>query len=359
MTTAPAPTDTPSRTRRGAPLSAGMARYVLRRLAGAVLTLWLVTIVVFVITNVLPGNPAVVRLGAFASPAALQAEERRMGLDKPLQERYWHFVSGAVRGDLGQSFKTERPVASDLADRLPATLELALAGTVVACLFGIPLGFLAAVRRNSRLDHVVRNLAGVSAAMPIFWLGIMLAFVFAYTLRWLPGPVGRLGLEDSPPGSITGLYTVDSLLHGDLGAFATSLRYLALPTLTLAIIELAPIMKMARSSMLEILDTEYVRTARAVGFSGWQVFRGDALRNALIPLLTTLGIVLGYLLAGNVIVETVFSWPGVGRYAYQAVTSNDFNAIQGFILMVAAIYVALNLVIDVLYAVIDPRVRLG
>jgi peptide/nickel transport system permease protein len=330
-----------------------------RRVALALLTLWLVTIAVFVITNILPGNPALVRLGPFASPAALKAEEQRMGLDRPIQDRYWTFVSGAVQGDLGTSFKTERPVATDLGDRLPATLELALAATVLACLVGIPLGFLAAIRRNSRFDHLVRNLAGVSASMPIFWLGLMLAFVFAYQLRWAPGPVGRLGLEDTPPPSVTGLYTVDSLLAGDLDLFAKSLSYLALPAITLAIIELAPIAKIARSSMLDILDTEYVRTSRAMGFSGWQIFRQDSLRNALIPLLTMLGIVLGYLLAGNVIVETVFSWPGVGQYAYGAVTSNDFNAIQGFILLVATIYVVLNLLIDLLYAVIDPRVRLG
>lgn len=341
------------------PVSANLGRYVLRRLALAVLTVWLVTITVFVITNILPGNPALVRLGPFASPEALKAEEQRMGLDKPLQQRYWNFVSGAVQGDLGQSFKTERPVARDLADRLPATVELALAATILASLVGIPLGFLAAIRRDTRFDHVVRNIAAFSAAMPIFWLGIMLTFVFAYQLRWAPGPVGRLGLEDTPPPSVTGFYTIDSLIAGDFGLFLKSLRYLALPAITLAIIELAPIAKMARSAMLEILDTEYVRTARAMGFGGWQIFRQDALRNALIPLLTMMGIVLGYLLAGNVIVETVFSWPGVGRYAFGAVTSNDFNAIQGFILLVATIYVALNLVIDLLYAVIDPRVRLG
>jgi peptide/nickel transport system permease protein len=347
----------PQRLRRS--VSAHMTRYLGRRVALALLTLWLVTIAVFVITNVLPGNPALVRLGPFASDEALQAEEARMGLDKPLQQRYWDFLSGAVHGDLGTSFKTERPVAQDLGDRLPATIELALSATLLACLFGIPLGFLAAVKRNSRFDHVVRSIAGFSASMPIFWLGLMLAFVFAYQLRWAPGPVGRLGLEDTPPPSVTGFYTIDSLLAGDLELFGKSLQYLALPAITLAVIELAPIMKIARSSMLEILDTEYVRTSRAMGFSGWQIFRRDGLRNSLIPLLTMLGIVLGYLLAGNVIVETVFSWPGVGQYAYGAVTSNDFNAIQGFILMVAVIYVVLNLVIDLLYAVIDPRVRLG
>jgi len=332
---------------------------VLRRLALGLLTLWLVTIVVFAITNILPGNPAEVRLGPLATPEALAAEEERMGLNDPLLVRYWNFVSGAVQGDLGISFKTEQPVTADLSARLPATLELALVATALALTIGIPLGFLAAIRRNSWIDHLARNIAAVAAAMPIFWLGLMLVFVFSYTLGWTPGTVGRWPITEDAPANITGFLTIDSLLAGDLAALGTALEYLALPALTLAIIELAPIVKMSRSAMLEVLASDYVRTSRALGFSPRQVFFGDALRNALIPVLTLVGIVLGYLVAGNVIVEQLFSWPGIGRYAYQAVTSNDFNAIQGFILLVAAIYVLLNLAIDLLYAVIDPRIRLG
>lgn len=336
-----------------------LARYVLRRIALGVVTLCLVTIAVFAITNILPGNPAEVRLGPMASPAALAAEEHRMGLDRPLPERYWDFVSGAVQGDFGQSFKTERPVASDLGQRLPATLELALVATVLALVIGVPLGFLAAVRRNSAIDHVARNVAALAAAMPIFWLGLILVFVFSYQLGWTPGTVGRWPIAADPPAQITGFLTIDSLLAGDPGAFWTAVQHLALPALTLAIIELAPIVKMSRSAMLDVLRTDYVRTSRALGFSGRQIFFGDALRNALIPVLTLVGIVLGYLVAGNVIVEQLFSWPGIGRYAYGAVTSNDFNAVQGFILLVAAMYVVLNLGIDLLYAVVDPRIRLG
>jgi peptide/nickel transport system permease protein len=335
------------------------ARYVVRRIALALLTLLLVTVAVFAITNILPGNPAQVRLGPLASPEALAAEEHRMGLDRPMLERYWTFVSGAVQGDLGIAFKTERPVASDLLDRLPATLELALLATLLSLAIGIPLGFSAAVRRNSWIDHIARNIAAVAAAMPIFWLGLMLVFVFSYQLGWTPGTVGRWPITEDPPPLVTGFLTIDSLLAGDIGAFGTSLKYLALPALTLTIIELAPIIKMSRSAMLEVLGTDYVRTSRAFGFSGRQIFFGDALRNALIPILTLVGIVLGYLVAGNVIVEQLFSWPGIGRYAYGAVTSNDFNAVQGFILLVATIYVLLNLAIDLLYAVIDPRIRLG
>ena len=336
-----------------------LTRYILRRLALAALTLWLVTIVVFFITNILPGNPALVRLGGLASPEAVRAEEKRMGLDRPLPERYWDFVSGAAVGDFGRSFKTERPVATDLGDRLPATLELALLATFLSLLVGVPLGFLAAVKRDTAIDHAARLLATVAAAMPIFWLGLVLVFVFAYQLGWAPGTVGRFPLDHEAPPLVTGFFTIDTLLAGDIGGFFTALRYLALPVLTLAIIELAPIIKMARSAMVETLATDYVRTSRALGFSPRQIFFGDAVRNALIPVLTLLGIVLGYLVAGNVIVETLFSWPGIGRYAFGALTANDFNAIQGFILLVAAIYVLLNLAIDLLYAVIDPRIRLG
>ena len=267
-------------------------------------------------------------------------------------------MSGAVQGDLGTSFKTERSVATDLADRLPATLELALAATLLALGIGIPLGFLAAARRGSALDHAARNISAVAAALPIFWLGLVLVFVFSYQLGWTPGTVGRWPITEDPPPNVTGFLTIDSLLAGDVGALWTSLQYLALPALTLAIIELAPVIKMSRSAMLETLRADYVRTSRALGFTGRQIFFGDALRNALIPVLTLVGIVLGYLVAGNVIVEQLFSWPGIGRYAYGAVTSNDFNAIQGFILLVAFIYVLLNLAIDLLYAVIDPRIRL-
>jgi peptide/nickel transport system permease protein len=340
-------------------LSSSLSRYVLRRVALSLLTLWLVTVAVFVIINILPGNPALVRLGSFASPEALRKEEQRMGLDRPLPVRYFDFVKDAVTLDLGQSFKTEQPVVSDLASRLPATLELATCATILALLVGLPLGFAAAVRRGSLLDHVARGLSSFAAATPVFWLGLMLTFIFTRLLSIAPGPVGRLSLGMNAPSRVTGFYTVDSLLAGDFHTFLVALNFLALPAITLAVIELAPITKIARSAMLGILDTDYVRTSRAMGFNGWQIFRQDALRNALIPVITMLGIVFGYLVSGNVIVEQVFSWPGIGRYAFESVSSNDFNAIQGFVLLVASLYVVINLLIDLCYAVIDPRIRLG
>jgi peptide/nickel transport system permease protein len=340
-------------------LSSNLSRYLIRRVALSLLTLLLVTVAVFAITNILPGNPALVRLGPFASEKALRKEEQRMGLDRPLPVRYVDFVTAAVTLDLGRSFKTERPVVSDLSSRLPATLELAVLATAMAFALGIPLGFGAALRRGSLLDHVARGLSSLAAATPVFWLGLMLTFVFSQTLRIAPGAVGRLSLGMDPPPRVTGFYTVDSLVAGDFFTFLVALNYLALPAITLAVIELAPITRIARSAMLGILDTDYVRTSRAMGFSGWQIFRGDTLRNALIPVTTMLGIVFGYLVSGNVIVEQVFSWPGIGRYAFEAVSSNDFNAIQGFVLLVATIYVGINLCIDLCYGLIDPRIRLG
>jgi peptide/nickel transport system permease protein len=348
-----------SKDRKQGPLSSSLSRYVLRRMGLSLLTLWLVTVVVFAITNILPGNPALVRLGSFASQEALRREEQRMGLDRPLPVRYFGFVGDAVTLDLGQSFKTEQPVVSDLASRLPATLELATFATILALVVGLPLGFAAAVRRRSFLDHVARGLSSFAAAAPVFWLGLMLTFLFTQQLRIAPGPVGRLSLGIDAPSRVTGFYTVDSLLAGDFHTFLVAPNFLALPAITLAVIELAPITKIARSAMLGILDTDYVRTSRAMGFGEWQIFRQDALRNALTPVITMLGIVFGYLVSGNVIVEQVFSWPGIGRYAFEAVTSNDFNAIQGFVLLVASLYVIINLLIDLCYAVIDPRIRLG
>ena len=338
---------------------ASLTRYIARRLALTLITLWLITVVVFVITNILPGNPALVRLGSLATPEALAAEEHRMGLDRPLLERYVDFVGGALHGDLGTAFSTEHPVASDIKERFPATLELALFATFLATLIGVPIGFYSAVRRGSHADHAIRNVAGFSAAMPVFWLGLILAYVFAFQLGWAPTPTGRLAVNEHSPPGVTGFYTFDSLIAGDFGLFSSALAHLALPAVTLAFIELAPMIKMSRSAMLEILQTEYVRTSRAMGFGGWQIFRKDALRNALVPVLTTLGIVVGYLVAGSVVVELVYSWPGIGKYAFGAVRSNDFNAIQGFILVTATVYVLLNMVIDILYAVIDPRIRLG
>jgi peptide/nickel transport system permease protein len=351
----------PERLARGVRTTAkaGLTRYIVRRLLLTLVTLWLITVTVFVITNILPGNPALVRLGGVASEEALAAEEKRMGLDRPLLERYGSFVGNALQGDLGIAYSTEHPVLADIGDRFPATLELTLFATLIATVIGVPLGFYSAVKRNSRTDHSLRNVAGLSAAMPVFWLGLILAYVFAFQLGWAPTPTGRLGVNEQPPDGVTGFYTIDSLIDGNFGLFRSALAHLALPAVTLAFIELAPIMKMSRSAMLGILQTEYVRTSRALGFSLWQIIRQDAIRNALIPVVTTLGIVVGYLVAGSVVVEIIYSWPGIGRYAFGAVRSNDFNAIQGFILVIATVYVVLNMLIDILYAVIDPRIRLG
>jgi peptide/nickel transport system permease protein len=336
-----------------------LRRYLLRRLLLTALTLGGVILVVFLLTHVLPGNPAVVKLGSFASPERLAALEKEMGLDQPLPIQFLNYTFRLAQGDMGTSWKTSHPVRDDIGQRLPATIELALASLLLATLIGLPLGIVAAVKRDSAFDRVVQAIAIVGASTPLFWLGLVLIFVFYHTLGWVPAPMGRIDPFMTPPGSITGLFLLDSLIKGNWSALVSSLQHLVLPTVSLAVIELAPVTKMARSAMLDVLQTDYVLGARAIGLSSRQIIMQDALQNAMVTILTMMGIVLGYLLAGNVIVEMIFAWPGIGQYAWNAVMSNDFDAIQGFVLTIAVMYLFINLVIDLLYSFIDPRIRLG
>jgi peptide/nickel transport system permease protein len=336
-----------------------LRRYLLRRLLLTALTLGGVILVVFLLTHVLPGNPAVVKLGSFASPERLAALEKEMGLDQPLPIQFLNYSSRLAQGDMGTSWKTSHPVREDIGQRLPATIELALASLLLATLIGLPLGIVAAVKRNTPFDRVVQAIAIVGASTPLFWLGLVLIFVFYHTLGWVPAPMGRIDPFMTPPQSITGLFLLDSLITGNWSALVSSLEHLVLPTLSLAVIELAPVTKMARSAMLDVLESDYVLGARAIGLSSRQIILQDALKNAMVTILTMMGIVLGYLLAGNVIVEMIFAWPGIGQYAWNAVMSNDFDAIQGFVLTIAVMYLFINLIIDLLYSFIDPRIRLG
>jgi peptide/nickel transport system permease protein len=336
-----------------------LRRYILRRLGLTALTLLGVIFVVFLLTHMLPGNPALVKLGSFASPERVAALEKEMGLDQPLVVQLGRYYWRLLHGDLGTSWKTSHPVRDDLAQRLPATVELALASVFLASIVGLPLGILAALRRDTWVDRAVQVMAVAGASTPLFWLGLVLIFVFYHQLAWVPPPMGRLDTLLAPPSTLTGLYLVDSVLTGNVAALQSALRHLVLPMVSLAIIEVAAITKMARSAMLDVLGTDYVLCARAIGLSQRQIVLQDALKNAMVTILTMMGIVLGYVLAGNVIVEMIFAWPGIGQYAWNAVMSNDFEAIQGFVLTIAVIYLALNLAVDLLYSVIDPRIRLG
>ena len=335
----------------------GFGRYVLQRFLLIIPTLVGVTVISFALTYLLPGNPALVKAGALATPEVVQEIERRMGLDQPLPVQYWRYVSGLLRGDLGESASTGRPVLEDFRQRVPATLELTLASLVVAVAVGVPLGVLSAVHRDSMLDHVSRLLGVGGVAMPSFWTGLLLLYVFFYLLDVAPPPLGRLAAEVSPPTRITGLYVIDAVVTGNGTALLSALHYLMLPALTLGFAVMAPLTRMVRATMLEILESDYVKAAWAAGLSPRRVIYGDALRNALIPVITVLGVIFGFLMAGNVVVEMVFAWPGLGHYAVTSLVTKDPGPIQSFVLFVAVMYVLVNLAVDLLYGLADPRIR--
>jgi peptide/nickel transport system permease protein len=336
-----------------------LARYILRRLLLTAITLVGVVIAVFIMTHILPSDPAALRAGPLASEELIAQYEREMGLDKPLYVQFINYAGLLSHGDLGKSWRTEQPVLDELDQRLPATLELAATAFAFALLIGFTLGVLAAVYSGTWIDHAARLIATLGASLALFWLALVGVHVFYYNLSWAPPPLGRLTVGVPEPPPITGLFILDSLIAGDLSVAADAASHLWLPALTLAFVVSAPIIKIMRAAMLDTLSADFVRTARAIGVPPRRVILGDALRNAFIPVLTTLGIVFGYLMAGNVIVERVFSWPGIGQYAWTALITNDFNAVQGFVLLIAVVYVMLNLSIDLAYGFIDPRIRLG
>jgi len=332
--------------------------YFLKRVLLIVPTLFGVTVITFTLTYLLPGNPALVKAGPLATPEHIAEMERRMGLDRPVAVQYWRYLSGVLRGDLGESATTGRPVLQDLLQRVPATLELTLASLLVALGVGIPLGVLAAVRRDSWVDHVSRLLGVGGVAMPTFWTGLLVLYVFFYKLGLAPPPLGRLSAGASAPTAITGLYTVDALLTANWAALRSALAQLVLPALTLGFSVMAPLMRMVRATMLETLESDYIKAAWAAGLPRRTIVYGDALRNCLIPVITLIGVVFGFLMAGNVVVEIVFAWPGIGNYAVTSLMSKDSGPIQSFVLFVAVVYVVVNLVVDLAYGFVDPRIRL-
>jgi peptide/nickel transport system permease protein len=336
-----------------------VARYTLRRLLLAAITIVGVVIAVFLMTHILPSDPAALRAGPLATEELIAQYRQEMGLDKSLVVQFLNYAGLLARGDLGTSWRTDQPVLDELGQRLPATLELAATAFLLALIFGLTLGILAAVYAGTWIDSLARVLATLGASLALFWLALIGVHIFYYNLGWAPPPLGRLTVGVPEPPHVTGLFVVDSLLAGNLETAVDAASHLWLPALTLAFVVSAPIIKTMRGAMLDTLGADFVRTARATGVSPRRVILYDALRNAFIPVLTTLGIVFGYLMAGNVIVERVFSWPGIGQYAWTALITNDFNAVQGFVLLIAVVYVVLNLTIDLAYGYIDPRIRLG
>jgi peptide/nickel transport system permease protein len=332
--------------------------YVAKRILLAVPTLIGVTLITFALTYLLPGNPALVKAGPLATPEHIREMERTMGLDQPVWVQYGRYVSGVVRGDLGESSMTGRPVLQDLFQRVPATLELTLASLLVAIVVGIPLGVIAAVNRDGIVDHASRLLGVGGVAMPTFWTGLLALYVFFYHLGWAPPPLGRLDKSITAPATVTGMYTVDALLAGHWRAFGSAVHQLLLPALTLGFSVMAPLTRMVRATMLEVLQSDYIKAAWAAGLPRRTVIYGDALRNCLIPVVTLLGVVFGFLMAGNVVVEIVFAWPGIGNYAVTALMSKDPGPIQSFVLFVAVVYTLVNLVVDIAYGLVDPRIRI-
>lgn len=336
-----------------------LGKLLTRRLLPALFSLFGVLVIAFVLTRAMPGDPAAHLAGAAATQQAIAEIREKLGLDRSLLEQFVAYVQQVAQGDFGQSFATGQPVLKDLVTRLPASLELTAAGLFIALAIALPLGVLSALRPGSWIDHVARLLTTAGVSLPTFFTGLLLVYVFYYLLGWFPAPMGRLPAFADAPDSVTGLYLVDSLIAGDLPLFGEALLYLALPAATLGIFALAPIARMTRASMLAALGSEYLRTARASRLPPWKVVLVYALQNALLPVITTLGMVFSYLLGANVLVEKVFSWPGLGSFALEALVTSDYAAVQGFVLTMGVLYVLLNLAVDVAYGLVDPRVRLS
>jgi len=329
-----------------------------KRLVTVIPTLIGVIIVTFLLTRVLPGDPAVYFAGPAATPESIAEIRKSLGLDRPLPEQFAHYVNDLAHGNFGSSLSTGRPVATEITSRLPASAELTLVGLILSLAIAVPLGILAAVKQGSWIDHACRIVATAGVSLPVFFTGLLLVYAFYYLLGWAPAPIGRLDAFSSAPAQVTGFYLIDSLIALDFETFRASLSQLILPAFTLGIFSLAPIARMTRASMLAVLASDFVRTARASGLNDRTVIITYAFRNAMLPVVTTLGMVFSFLLGANVLVEKVFAWPGIGSYAVEALLQSDFAPVQGFVLAMAVLYVTLNLLIDIMYGVIDPRVRL-
>ena len=357
---AAAPTGIADRAVRGrGGRSAGLLRFVLRRLAAFVLLALGITVVVFILTQIVPSNAAATALGeqAAGDPAAVAAFNQHYGLDKPLPVRYLIYLNHLLHGDLGQSSVTHNAVSHDLGQFIPATAELALFSILIASVVGVAFGVFSALRRNRPTDHALRvtSLAGIS--MPTFWIALIALYVGFYRLGWFPG-AERLDPGTMAPPTVTGFYTIDALLEGNFGLFGQAVHHLMLPALVLAAFNVSLLTRYTRSAVLEVIGNDYVRAARAKGLPERIVVVRYILRAALPSVVTVLGLVFANVLTGAVLIEKIFSWPGIGQYAYEAAVNLDVPAIAGVSLFVAAVYITINLIVDILYGVIDPRIRI-
>ncbi len=319
-----------------------------------------ITLLSFILSHTVPADPVAANVGeqAAANPEVVAAFRHRWGLDRPLPEQYLIYLGHLVRGDMGISISTHQPVMADLRHHLPATIELAVTAMLLSLLIGIPLGIASGARRDSLFDQISRTGSLVGVSMPVFWLGLMALIIFYARLGWAPS-AGQLNPRLPTPPFVTGFVVLDALLAGQSALVPDALAHLALPALVLSSYAVGVITRMMRGSMLDILGEDFVRTARAKGLPGRIVTLRHAARNALLPVITVIGLSFGGLLSGAVVTETVFAWPGLGSYAFQSATSLDFPAIMGVGIVVASVYLLVNLLVDVAYAVVDPRIRMG
>ena len=332
-----------------------MATYLARRLIEAIPVIFGVSILVFLLIHMIPGDPAVAILGERATDDNVEAMRERLGLNEPLYEQYFIWAGNMIQGDLGHTVRGNIPVADEIGSRFPATIELSLLALTIAILVGVPMGILSGIKRNSLIDTASMFIALFGVSIPIFVLGLLLIYIVGVELHWLPF-VSRLS-SSTQLERVTGLHTIDAIIAGDWNAFKDAVEHLILPAVTLATVPMAVIARITRSSMLEVLNQDYIRTAYAKGLRAYVVVIRHAFRNALLPIVTIIGLSLGTLLSGAVLTETIFSWPGVGKWLFDSIIARDYPIVQSMTLIIAMIYILVNIAVDVLYAVIDPRIR--
>ncbi|ESA32175.1 peptide abc transporter permease [Leptolyngbya sp. Heron Island J] len=334
-----------------------MGRYILKRLLQLVPVLLGISLLVFAFLHLIPGDPALVLLGDRANPDQVAALRERMGLNEPLPLQYLSFLGSLLRFDLGESIFTGIPIWDEIRLRWPATFELSVSAMLIALLLGIPAGVIAAVRKNSLIDNLTMSGSLIGVSMPVYWLGLLLVYLFAVNLQWLP-PSGRIGIEagyNFEP--ITGFFIFDALVQGNFAALKNILAHLLLPAITLSTIPLAILARITRSAMLEVLSQDYIRTARAKGLLELFVIGKHALKNAMLPVVTIVGLEFGTLLGGAILTETIFSWPGIGKWIYEGILQRDYPVVQGGVVFVALVFVLVNLIVDISYAFLDPRIQ--
>lgn len=334
-----------------------MIKMIGKRFLSAFPSLIGVIIVTFVISHALPGDPAAYFAGPSATADSIAETRERLGLDRPLPVQFLSYAGDLVQGDMGRSFNSGQPVLTDLTRRLPASLELTLYALVFAIVVAVPLGLWAAVNPGSWIDHLCRGTVTAAAAFPSFFTALVLIFVFYYKLGWAPSPIGRLAIYFPIPPTVTGFFTIDALIAGDVATARAALGQLILPAISLGLFALAPLARMTRASMIGVLGSDFITTARAEGLPRRTILWTYGFRNALLPVVNILGMIFSFLLGANVLIEQVFGWPGIGSYAVEAVLTSDYAAIQGFVVMMAVLYILLNLSVDILNMIVDPRVR--